>query len=163
MTDHFFDPALTVLAQAGAPVQPAGMPGSQPAPVQATPGTPPAGTTGGATPSANPLGSMGLMLPFVLVVVVVMLMSFWTQRKEKKKRDEIMGSMKKGDKVQTFSGIIGTLTELGDHEAVLRVEEGRIRVARSAIQAVLSSRSGGTSIEPKDAKNVKTESEAVNA
>lgn len=162
MTEQFTQPVLMVLAQGGAPVNPPGMPGSTPAPVQVTPGAPASGTTGG-TPAASPLGGMGLMLPFILVIAVVMLMSFWTQRKEKKKRDELMNSMKKGDKVQTFSGIIGTLTEINDTEAVLRVEEGRIRVARSAIQAVLSSRSGGTSIEPKDAKNAKAEPEAVNA
>jgi preprotein translocase subunit YajC len=142
-------PALALLAQAtGQPVQPAGMPNAQP--VQATPGTAP-GTTGAPAPQASPWGQMGLFLPLIAVFGVIMLMSFWSQRKEKKKRDELMGSMKKGDKVQTFSGIIGTLTEITEHEAVLRVEEGRIRVARSAVQTVLSSKANGA-IEPKGAK-----------
>ncbi|MFO0833274.1 MAG: preprotein translocase subunit YajC [Phycisphaerales bacterium] len=159
MTDTAFHPGLTLLAQAGQPVQPAGMPNAQP--VQATPGTPATGANGSAPAPANPLGQMGLFLPFLLVIVVMVGMSFWTQRKEKKKREELMGSMKKGDKVQTFSGIIGTLTELSDTEAVLRVEEGRIRVARSAIQVVLSSRNGGPAVEPKDVKNAKADTADV--
>ncbi|HEX2837566.1 MAG TPA: preprotein translocase subunit YajC [Phycisphaerales bacterium] len=154
MTDiqAFDHPALTLLAQAGQPVQPAGMPNAQPAPVQATPGTGAATPGGAPAGQASPWGQMGLFLPLIAVFGVIMIMSFLSQRKEKKKREELMASMRKGDKVQTFSGIIGTLTELTDHEAVLRVEEGRIRVARTAIQTVLSSKSSGSSIEPKNAK-----------
>lgn len=154
MTDiqAFDHPALTLLAQAGQPVQPAGMPNAQPAPVQVTPGTGAATTGGTPAGQASPWGQMGLFLPLIAVFGVIMIMSFLSQRKEKKKREELMASMRKGDKVQTFSGIIGTLTELTDHEAVLRVEEGRIRVARTAIQTVLASKSSGSSIEPKSTK-----------
>jgi preprotein translocase subunit YajC len=52
----------------------------------------------------------------------------------------MMASLKKQDKVQMIGGEIGTIAELTDDEVVLRVEEGRIRFARSAVQAVLASK-----------------------
>jgi preprotein translocase subunit YajC len=49
----------------------------------------------------------------------------------------MMSSMKKSDKVMTAGGIIGTIAEMTDDEVVLRLEEGKVRVSRSSIQAVI--------------------------
>jgi preprotein translocase YajC subunit len=77
------------------------------------------------------------MLPVMLVLMVVM--TTMTGRKDKKKRAELMASLKKNARVQMVGGEIGTIVELSDTEVVLRVEEGRIRFARSAVQTVLDS------------------------
>ncbi len=148
MTD-FAPPAFMLAQTTGQPVQPAGMPNAQP--VAATPGSPTTGTPGAPAGGSSPFGSLGMMLPLILIAGLFIVTTFWTQRKDKKKREELMNSMKKGDKVQTYGGIVGTIAELTDTEAVIRVEEGRIRFARSAIQTVLSSK-GSTSVEPKDTK-----------
>lgn len=84
---------------------------------------------------AGGLGSIIWLLPVMLLVMV--LMSAMTGRKDKKKRAELMASLKKNARVQMVGGEIGTVVELSDTEVVLRVEEGRIRFARSAVQTVL--------------------------
>jgi preprotein translocase subunit YajC len=130
------------------------MPGAS-TPVSVTPGgaTPANGGTGAPTGPGAGGGQMMFLLPLVALMVVMIGMSMWTGRKEKKKRAELMSQIKRGDKVQTFGGIIGTISELGDDDVVLRVEEGRIRFARSAIQGVVSSSRGAAqSIEAKDSK-----------
>jgi preprotein translocase subunit YajC len=89
----------------------------------------------------------GLLLPMMLAFLVLMIFSsFRTQRKEKRRREELVGSLKKHDKVQTHAGIIGTVVEVKDDQVVLRVDETtntRIRFAKSAVAHVISSRGGG--------------------
>ena len=64
----------------------------------------------------------------------------------------MIASLRKGDKVQTNGGIIGTVAELGQDDVVLKVEEGRIRFAKAAVTGVLKSSTAkpeSTIIEPK--------------
>jgi preprotein translocase subunit YajC len=134
-------------AAQGQPVNPAGMPAT--APVAATPGG--NGTT--AAPGSAPAQGMQMMLwlPLLLMLVFMVGMSMWSGRKEKKKREELMSAIKRGDKVQTYGGIIGTVHEDTGDEIVLRVEEGRIRFAKSSIQNVLQSKGvANSTVEAKD-------------
>jgi preprotein translocase subunit YajC len=78
------------------------------------------------------------MLMMFVVLGVFALMTFMTSRKDKKKRAELMSGIKKHDRVQMLGGVIGNVAEITDDEVVIKVEEGRIRFARSAIQAVLT-------------------------
>lgn len=84
----------------------------------------------------------------------MLIMSWLTSRKDKKRQAELMANIKKGDRVQMLGGMIGTITELGDTEVVIRVEEGRIRFARTSIVGLVQSRGGPASaVEAKpDAK-----------
>lgn len=113
-----------------------GLPGgSQPAPAAGTTQQP-VGPTPGAPPS-SPFGGMQLLIPLVLMFGIMIVMQIFTGRKEKRRRQEMLSSMKKGDRVQTSGGIIGTIAEIHDDDMILRLEEGRMRVARSAVQGVI--------------------------
>lgn len=107
----------------------------------ATPGTTqqPAGPApgGGGTAPQGPFGSMQFIYIMVGVMGLMIVMQMLTGRKEKKRRQEMLSSMKKGDRVQTSGGIIGTIQEVYDDEMVLRLEEGRVRVSRGAVQGVI--------------------------
>ena len=62
------------------------------------------------------------------------------QRKEKKRRAELLSAIKKGDRVQTVGGAIGTVTDIRDNDITVRVDDNtgtRIRFARSAVQTIL--------------------------
>ncbi len=132
-------------------------PASQPATGTTTTGTAqPVGPTG-APPPASPFGGGQFLFIMLAMLGLMVFMSFWTNRKEKKRREELMNSMKKGDKVQTLGGILGTVQEVFDNEVVLRLEEGRVRVARSSIQTILKpsdSRPGdrGSEVELKNSR-----------
>ncbi len=142
----------------------AGMPAGAPAPAATTPAaTPTTATTGTpVTPGAGqpvggaaPGGAGALLFPLMMVglLVFMIFISIMTGRKEKKRRESLMSSLGKGDKVSTSAGIIGTITEMSDSEVVIRSEDSRIRLSKSAIAGVLSSsgnKSSGT-IEAKEA------------
>lgn len=116
-----------------------------------TAGTPAAGTAApGAAPAGQPPASnpFSLMGPLLLVMVFVIGFSMLSSRKEKKKRAEILASIKKGEKVLTIGGIIGTIADVRDDEVTLRIDENsnvKMKFTRSSIQQVLKSVPGGDS------------------
>lgn len=102
--------------------------------------------TAGNPQQPGPGGGLQMLLPFVVIMGAMILFSVWSQRKEQKRRATMLSAIKKLDKVMLSSGIIGQVIELTDEEAVLRLEEGRVRVARSSIQAVISSPTKANSV-----------------
>lgn len=138
----FAAPALAQ-GEAGAPSV-AGMPAPAAAPASApgvvgVPAPAPAGTAAApTTPVRQPgFGADGMFIMIAGLLLVMILTSVFAGRKEKKRRAELLSSLHKGAKVQTSGGIIGVITELGDDEIVLRVEEGRVRFSKGAIVAVI--------------------------
>lgn len=88
-----------------------------------------------AQPSVPPLM---YLIPAALVIMIIFSMS--GQRREKKKREKMLTGIKKGDKVQTIGGVLGTTVEVRDEHVVLKIDENtntRVKFARSAIQSVL--------------------------
>lgn len=126
--------------------------GAGPASSLVMPGTnaaAPAGTTtapGTATPgqSQQPPG-MGMIWMIGLALIVFMLVqSIFGSRRERRKREAMLSSLRKHDRVVTIGGMIGSIADIDDHEVVLRVDENsntRVRFTRASIQAVLKSSS----------------------
>jgi preprotein translocase subunit YajC len=113
-----------------------------------------------AAPAGQPQGAGSSMLPLIVLLAfgVMFISMLLSGRKDQKKRKELIESMRKGDKVQTSGGIIGTVTEIGQDDVVLKVEDGRIRFAKAAVTSVL--RSSGTKTEAQLAEP-KSESKPV--
>ncbi len=82
------------------------------------------------------------MMP--MLVMMAMLMYFIVirpQSRERQQREKLLSALKKNDRVVTFSGIIGTVTNFsGDgKEVTLRVDDNvKLQFLRSAIQGPLS-------------------------
>ncbi len=138
-TDTTFSNWTIMLAQEAAPAAKASEPVPVGVPVSGgTSATPTSTGTAAPATGARPAPSGAEMLwPFLVMIAIFAIMTPLMGRKEKKRRQELMSSLKKQDKVLTNGGIVGTIVELSDDEAVLRVEEGRIRILRTAIAQVL--------------------------
>lgn len=108
--------------------------GSQPIPAPGTTGQP-AGPV--QTAPQSPFGGTQMMLILLVPFVLLILMQTLGGRKERKKRQEMLSSMKKNDRVITLGGIIGSITDMYEDEIVLKLEDGKMRVTRAAIQTVL--------------------------
>ena len=91
--------------------------------VQPKAGTPgvadPAGAPAGAPAQSAPPSMVTMLLPF-LILVPFLFLSFRRQKKEKEAR----GSLKKGDKVVTTSGLIGELVELDERIGKVKIAPG---------------------------------------
>src|SRR4051812_37337315 len=82
-------------------------------------------------------GPMPMLLIGLAVLWFLMLRS---KTGEQKKRQAMLNEMKKGARVQTIGGILGTVVDVRDSEVVLKVDETtntKMRFARSAIHRVL--------------------------
>ncbi|MCB9957840.1 MAG: preprotein translocase subunit YajC [Rhodospirillaceae bacterium] len=87
-------------------------------------------------------GGGGLLiqiLPLVLIFVVFYLLLIRPQQKRMKTHREMLGALRRGDRVVTGGGIVGTVTKTGDDELTVEIAEGvRVRVLRSTVSTVLS-------------------------
>lgn len=118
-----------------------------------TPGTTPAqgseqapGGVGGPGPGGAqaPVGllSSPLMLMLLLVMVFMIFTTWSSGRKEKKRAAEMLASLKRGDRVLTAGGLIGTVHEVREDSIVLRVDDvsgAKAHFTRGSIQQVIRS------------------------
>lgn len=85
------------------------------------------------------LGSPIIMM--VLIFGVMWLFFIRPQSKERKKMEEMRKALKKGDKIITTAGIIGTVTSIEDNSNIITVRTGSttfIDFDKSAIVRVLN-------------------------
>lgn len=80
------------------------------------------------------------LLPLVLIFVVFWFLLIRPQQKKMKQHREMISAIRRGDRVLTGGGIIGTVTKvLGDGELQVEIaEEVRVKVARATISEVLA-------------------------
>lgn len=97
------------------------------------------GKTGQDAKTPSPYGPLLIVTVFFVIMWVFMIMP---QRREKKRHEALISAIKKGDKVETVGGIIGTVLEVRDKEVLVKVDEGsnaKIRFTRNAIRSVTES------------------------
>ncbi len=89
--------------------------------------------------SPAPVPSMGeqlaQMLPmFIMIVVIFYFVIYRPQKQQRQKHQDMMGQLKKGDKVVTTGGIWGTVTNLGKETVTLQIaENSKIKIVRDHI------------------------------
>jgi preprotein translocase subunit YajC len=110
---------------------------------QEAPATPPAG--GDSSPGSGLLGSLPL---FAIIFVIFYFLMIRPQSKERRKREELLKSIKKHDRVVTTAGIHGEVVAVSESTVKLEVADGvRVEFDRSAIWQVRKQASGGGSEE----------------
>ena len=80
-------------------------------------------------------------LPLIVMFVVFYFLLIRPQQKKQREHREMVKNLKKGDRIVTSGGIIGTVHTLQDDYLFLRVgdQDTKIEVLRSAIQEVRKS------------------------
>ncbi len=72
--------------------------------------------------------------PIALMAVIFYLMLYRPQKKEQKKRANLLDSLKKEDRIVTIGGVYGTIVSLTDKTVMLRIaEKVEIKISRSAV------------------------------
>lgn len=82
----------------------------------------------------------GPLFPLMIGVLILYLFVFRSKRQQDRKRTDMLSSLKRGDRVQTIGGILGTVVEARDTDVLLKVDESsntKIRFSRSAIHRVI--------------------------
>ena len=84
-------------------------------------------------------GGFEMFLPFILIIVIFYFLLWRPQQKKMKQHKEMLGSLKRGDRVITGGGIIGRVARVeGDSELIVEIApEVRVRLARGTIAEVI--------------------------
>ena len=93
----------------------------------------------GAAPEETSAGLLSL-IPFLLIFVVFYFLLILPQQRRQKKQRELLGALKKGEKVITSSGIWGTVTNLDKETITLQIADNtKIRMQRDHIASIRTS------------------------
>lgn len=77
--------------------------------------------------------------PILMMVVIFYFMLYRPQKKQQKERDNLLNSLKRGQKVVTIGGIFGTINSLTDEIVMLQIsEKTEIKISRSSVARVLT-------------------------
>ncbi len=80
---------------------------------------------------------MSLALPFIIMIAAFYFFIIFPQQREEKRRKQLIESLKKGDRVLTESGIIGSVIEAKDNVVVLEISPGvRVNFMKWAIRGL---------------------------
>lgn len=72
--------------------------------------------------------------PIVLMGVIFYFLLYRPQKKEQQRRQELLDSLKKGEKIVTIGGLYGTITALNEKNVTIKIaEKVEVTVARSAV------------------------------
>ena len=103
-------------------------------------------TTVVAPPSSQPAPWWAKALNNQMFVLILIMAVMWFfvlkgKRNQDKGRKDMLSQLKKGDRVQTIGGIIGTVVEARDDSVLVKVDESsntKIRFSRPAIHRMLA-------------------------
>jgi preprotein translocase subunit YajC len=93
----------------------------------------------GTAPQDGAQAFMPTLIMFALIFVIFYFLLIRPQIKQQKKHQEMLSSLKKGDKVLTAGGIYGVVVGISDRDniVVIRIDENtKVEVAKSYIIGV---------------------------
>ena len=78
------------------------------------------------------------LLPLLVVFAVFYVFLIRPQQKQQKRHREMLGRLKKGDRVLTRGGLYGVVMEVKDNDLMLELAQNvRVKADRSAVQALV--------------------------
>lgn len=103
--------------------------------------------------AAGAAGGLEAFLPLILIFVVFYFMLIRPQQKRAKAHKELLAQLRRGDRVITSGGLMGTITKVvDDREVVLEIADGvKVRMLRSTVAEVISK------TEPAETKEVEAD------
>jgi preprotein translocase subunit YajC len=94
--------------------------------------------------SSPPVGGAGSgailtqLVFFASIFAIFYFLLIRPQQKQRREREHLLSTLRKGDRVVTTGGLHGTITGLTDHTVTLRVADTvKLEVDRSAVQRVV--------------------------
>ncbi|UPA18116.1 preprotein translocase subunit YajC [Borrelia puertoricensis] len=78
------------------------------------------------------------LLVFIPVIAIFWFLVISPQRKEEKKKKDMIKNLKKGDKVLTIGGIFGIVKKVNDSEVVLELSPtSEVRFIKNSVERVI--------------------------
>ena len=86
-------------------------------------------------PKAQLMQTVGMM---VIMLVAFYFILIRPQNEQRKKQEDLIKALKKGDKIVTHSGILATVITVKERSVTIRSEDTKLEVLKSAIAQVVA-------------------------
>jgi preprotein translocase subunit YajC len=84
---------------------------------------------------------IAMLPPLIILLALYQFMIVRPQKARQRAHDDMLNSLKNGDKIITTGGIYGTVTDVNDQVVQLRISESvKINVSRNAVAALQESK-----------------------
>ncbi len=104
----------------------------------------------------DPMGGLGPFIPLILMFAVFYFLLIRPQQKRAKEHKAMLAALGRGDEVITMGGLYGRIIEAHDEYVILDLGDTKVKVSRSAINAVPSAQR----VAEKQAQKAKKDDEA---
>lgn len=85
----------------------------------------------------SPTAGMLSFAPFIAIMVLFYFIMVYPQSKERKKKDEMLGGIQRGDRVLTRGGLYGTVADIKEQVLILKISENtKVEVDKSFVETV---------------------------
>ena len=93
---------------------------------------------------------LGGMVPFIVIMGVFIFLMWNGQRKERKKKEEMLSSIKVGEEIVTIGGIMGTVDTVKEDHFVIKISDNaRIKVLKNAVSQIVRNEAANAEPEKK--------------
>lgn len=97
------------------------------------------GGTPAAVPPAGPAGMIASLLPFILIFIVFYLLLILPQQRKQKKHRAMLEALKKGDRILTTGGLIGSVAAITKDVVTVEVANNvRVKLRREYVAELLT-------------------------
>jgi preprotein translocase subunit YajC len=87
---------------------------------------------------AAPQGSLIDLWPLVVIFIAFYFLLIRPQQKKQKAHTEMVSALQVGDEVMTAGGILGRITAVSDHYAVVQISENtEIKIQKASVSQVV--------------------------
>jgi preprotein translocase subunit YajC len=87
---------------------------------------------------AAPQGSLLDLWPLVVIFIAFYFLLIRPQQKKQKAHSEMVAALQVGDEVMTAGGILGRITAVSDHYAVVQISDNtEIKIQKSSVAQVV--------------------------
>jgi preprotein translocase subunit YajC len=87
---------------------------------------------------AAPQGSLIDLWPLVVIFIAFYFLLIRPQQKKQKAHTEMVGALQVGDEVMTAGGILGRITAVSDHYAVVQISDNtEIKIQKASVSQVV--------------------------
>jgi preprotein translocase subunit YajC len=92
----------------------------------------------GSNGAAAQPSMLGALLPFIIIFVIFYFLIIMPARKKQKKHQDLVTSLKGGERVITAGGIYGTVTRVMDDRIEVEVDKStKLQIAKSSISGII--------------------------
>lgn len=91
------------------------------------------------SPSGGPMAVLVQLVPFFLIFIIFYFLLVRPQQKRQREHQKFLEGLKKGDRVATSGGILGTVIGVYPERVVLKIsEETKVEFLKSAVTGMVA-------------------------